>query len=695
MVERKLASRNNPSGHERTLRAAMEFSSERYSVNATDIGAVSDLLIDKTDVDRFIEKTNRDRSGLPPYEIHEMRLGDPTKYEGLGPYDGYHRHHQRFINFNPPSAYAGYLIPGDESLKARLRLGRTKTPGYVRPPSHLEVYVTPGVAGALRLVDSALLLPPTRPDPEVVRELRRLLVENGLTESTRETLLLGLETLEKQVLNDNVVIPKWTYVSHMAETSLAHGEFKLCDITSDGQVDLKDLANVIDVHTRAVLFATVGNPLTVAMKPEVFDGIMRIVQDKMKEHKHPIVVVADTIYEQYRRDHESRIDAVQRALKLDAAGIKVPVIEMSSFSKMLAIPGERVGYARILWDPDVFPEERPDFLKSLRNIYGPSLNPVACSVQRALGALYSSVRTRLPVEEELAPVAAILTALVELGKDRKELPITLGDTQILLRDKNAREANHFPKNIKPHVEAMGVPGGFYSCRKVANKTRKIANRVLGRYGIDIDSEYVLGLCSKLEAAGLIEMVKIDDVHFFKPKCHVPAVPRNPDDGQLELYGLASNPDWMNIVSKCSIPTEDVLYQTHKKMMRDNVFERVMHFARGIDKMHQEGLGVYLHPSYYDEKGELDPSRFNAFYVLWGFDKFRENNGGASQARVLAEKCVELGRPIIACVPGESFLPSELRRTEPSYIRAVALLPIEKLNEVLKTISLVAREIKNG
>lgn len=674
---------------EKAFRAASEFHSERYMVGGTDIGAVSDLLIDKTDVDHFIESVNRGRSMAPFYEVHEMRLGDPTKYEGLGPYHGFHRHLQRFINFNPAAAYAGYLIHGDESLKARLRMGRTKTPGFIHPPPHLEVYITPGVAGALRLIDNALLLPPAVPDPDVIKELRRLLAEDSPT--AKGGILAALDVLEERVTKDNIVIPKWTYVSHMAETSLAHGEFRLCGLTKDGQVDLEELETVIDKNTRAVLVATVGNPLTVAMKPEVFDQMLRIVRRKMSEFSHPIAVVADTIYEQYRRDRESRLDAIQRALKLDQEGVKVPVIEMSSFSKMLAIPGERVGYARILWDPELFPEVRPDFLKSLRNIYGPSLNPVACSVQRALGSLYNSIRARLPCEEELAPLAAVLTALSELPKDRKELPITLGDTQIIMRDREAREENRYPKNMKSELERMGVEKGFYSARKVANKTRKMANRVLGRYGIDLDSENVLAICNKLEEAGLIERVKVDEVDFFRLKERIPQIQRT-EDGQLDLYHISSDHEWVQIAFRCKLETEDVLYQEHKKHMRDTVFQRVTHFAKGLDRIRQDGLGVYLHPSYYDENGNLDLERFNAFYVLFGFEKFRVFSGGQSQARLLAEKCVEIGRPIIACVPGESFLPAEIRQSEDSYVRAVALLPLEKLDQVLQTIRLVAREI---
>lgn len=673
----------------RSLIGASEFSSERYSVKGVHIGRVTDLLIDRTDVDRFIDEINHGRAGLSPLQIMEMRLGDPTKYDGLGPYDGFHRHLKRFINFEPSLSYAGYLIPGDESLKARLRVGRTKTPGFIHPPSHIEVTLTPGVAGALRLVNSALLLPPTglNPEPGILDELEKKLAGGALRPGDQEYLLTIVRQWKGGVDPENVVIPKWTYVSHMAETSLAHADFRLCNIDSEGQVDLRDLESVIDRNTRAVLFATVGNPLTVAMKPQVFDDIVRVVHRKMSEFRHSIVVLADIIYEQFRRDRSCRIDPIQQVLK---SGLKVPVVEMSSFSKMLAIPGERVGFIRVLWDQDLFQDERRDFFKALKNVYGPMLDPVACSVQRALGSMYTSIKAKLPVEENLAPIAAVMMAMDELGQTN-EVPITFGDTQILFRDKESREKDLVPRRLIPELKKMGIEKGFYSCRKIANRTRKIANMVLGRYGIDLDSDKVRGICATLEGAGLAESKEKDEVVFYRLTEAVPKLDKD-DDGQLKLYKISELSEWSDIAKRCGIGTEDVLYQNHKKHMRDTVFERVMYFANGLDKMRRDGMGVYLHPAYYDEQGNLDPSRFNAFYVLWGFERLRRKSAGPSQARLLAEKCVELGRPIIACVPGEAFIPLEIREEETSFIRSVALLPRHKLDAVLQTIGLVAREI---
>ncbi|MFN7990567.1 MAG: aminotransferase class I/II-fold pyridoxal phosphate-dependent enzyme [Candidatus Micrarchaeia archaeon] len=692
-MEKKLAAKDPTPYSSRNIRAAAEFSSKRYAEKGLYLGMVSDLLIDQTDVDRYLKGLRNQSGDAQSLGIHEMRLGDPTKYEGLGPYEGFHRSFQRFIRFNPASSYAGYLIPGDDSLKTRLRMGRTKTPGFIHPPDHVEVILTPGVAGALRILNMALLLPPCHhnPDPLVMDELERRLVNNSLSADDVSYLLAFVRTLRQEVSPDNVVIPKWTYVSHMAEASLAHADFKLCNITADGQVDVDDLNKVIDQHTRAVLFATVGNPLTVAMKPDIFDSILQTVDGKMAEYGHPIAVLADIIYEQYRRDRSSRIDPIQRTLKM---GIKVPVMEMSSFSKMLAIPGERVGFIRVLWDPDLFPSERRDFFKALKNVTGPTLNYVACSVQRALGTLYTAIRSKLPVEEELAPLAAVLTALSDLSES-KEMAITFGDTQLFFREKEIREREVVPKNVKAALAEMGIERGYFSARKVANKTRKIAYKQLKRYDVDLDSDMVLEIGKVLEAAGFITSITKDEVTFFKLTKQAPKLERD-QNGKLKLYRISENSAWREVAEKCGVGTEDVLYQDHKKMMRDTVFDRVRYFANGIDNMAREGIGVYLHPSYYDEKGELDHSRFNAFYVLWGFEKLRRYiPNGPSQARVLAEKCVEMRRPIIACVPGENFVPSEMRTDETSIIRAVALPPISELDAILQTIRLVARELENS
>ncbi len=679
----------------RVMRAASVFAEERYSTRGIHLGMVSDFLIDKTDVGEFIKELNSRDAGSRKREILEMRLGDPTakEYEDIGPYPGYDRHSRRFKNFNSSESYAGYLIQGDEQLKARVRLGRTKTPGYIHPPAHMEVYITGGVAGGLRLSSTALLLPPTehKPDLAKLEDLERRLKGGESTEGLREDLLGLVQALKTESAPDEVIIPKYTYVSHMAEIALAHADFIMCDITKEGQVDLDDLSRVINRNTRAVLFATVGNPLTTAMKPELFDRILELVAQKSEEYGAPIVVIADTIYEQFRRDRSSRIDAIQRALK---AGSKVPMIELSSFSKMLSIPGERAGFARVLWEPSLYPDRRASFLKAMNNVYGPGLGQVSVSVQRALGSMYSGISAKLPVEEELAPIAAVMAALAELSGS-KEPQISHGDTDLFFRDKAARESGWDNRKEKEALQRAGVGEGYFSVKKLANRARKIAGEELKLYGVDLKPSLVFDIGRRLEEAGYVTSEHADEVTFFKLVGKVPRLERH-EHGGLRLYRISERSDWQEVARQCKVVTEDVLYQEHKKQMRDNVHQRVFYFAQGLDQMRREGLGVYLHPAYYNESGELDPARFNAFYVLWGFERLKKYQSGApSQARLLAEKCEALGKPIIACVPGESFLPSELKEEETSYIRSVALLPVERMDAVLEIIRLAARELDCG
>ncbi|MEW6723123.1 MAG: aminotransferase class I/II-fold pyridoxal phosphate-dependent enzyme [Candidatus Micrarchaeota archaeon] len=657
-------------------RGASVYLSQRYSERAHHLGRIRDVVFNETDVDKAIAFATN--NGQETYPILEGRLGDPTKYPGLHSYDGYHRHLRRYTSFHGAADYDGYAIAGDKDLKLRLVDGGYRRSGQEPIPEYLRVFITPGVAGALRLLSEALLLPPNQHVPDLARlEAIRPDLESGLDlRGHTEFLLSVLEDVKRGVKPDNVVIPVWTYVSHLAESFRSHGDVRLCDIGSDGQINLAQLKETIDEHTRVVLFATVGNPLSVAMEPEKFDQVLYAVAEKMWEYGHPIIVVADVIYEQFRRDSDKEIDAIQRALRL---GYGVPVVEMSSFSKMMAIPGQRVGFMRILWDPRTFPDERSDFFDTMNYLYWPTLCPVSRHVQRALGDMYTHMRRGSPVEEELAPLAAVLYALKELSE--------------------MKGAGHkFPifsyEETAERIKQMGIPDDYYSHKLIASRTRKIANQVLAGYGVDIHSGKVRELGKKLQDAGLVDVIEKEDLVFYRLREDIPPLKKD-DEGQLKLYGISSWAPWEDIAKRCKVPTEDELYREHKKMMREIVHKRVLYFAEKLDEMRREGVGVYLHPTYYDENGRLDPDRLNAFYILWGFTDLKTYSPNLSQAAQFAYKCVELRLPIVACVPGELFVPYELRSDDTSYNRIVALQPTDVMDQQLSIIRKVARELSRG
>jgi len=689
----------------------------------------------KTPVDDRINDIRK--VSVNPVRVLDMCFGDPSRYPDMGPYDGVHRFLRRYLNFHDnPRACASYDIWGDSEFTGQMRRGSANIEeGDLEVPKHVAVYPTAGVAGALRMILPAIILPPG---------------EDGV--------------------RDNVIVPKWTYLSHSAEAAFALGEVRSCALDRKGQVDLDHLFKIMDSNTQAVILATVGNPLGTAMSPELFDEMVLRVHAKMLEFNHPIIVIADTIYEHFRRRREERIDAIQRVLRL---GLEVPIIETSSFSKMFAMPGYRLGFYRALWRVGGdFPDEREDFFTALNTVYGTTLCPVPNIIQKAVGSLYAAIQSKLPVEEELAPVAAVLVSLKDLRENRGG-----GDTHTMMPEE-------VPEEI---VRRLGFdPEVWFTTSAIAKRTRKLANPELGKYNVDIDTSKVEEIGEILEKAGYIEKTQIrvsrskmvdiltasilkfgrlehqlyigmensimkhnirltdnerrwiiedqmdvvlkatlrdpDEVRgevrgvqeefailapaklerenemvtltFYKlmDSARVPNIPRT-EDNKLVLEGISQKDySWVQFAKACNLPTEDALYEHMKKGKRANFELRTDYFLRGLDQMGKEGLGVYLHPAYYDDEGNLAPERLNSFYVLFGFQKLK---GGSCQSADLVSKCDELGKPLLKFTPGEVFLPADDRGPEDSYIRAVTLDSTDKIDEVLGLIRHIATYLAAG
>jgi len=620
------------------------YKTSEYRERAGHIRRIGDAAFNFTDADAYIKKVNAERNDPnEPYPIIEGRYGDPTFYQGIGSYRGFKRFMQRYEHFKSSSDSNGYRISGNPRLKARLIKGWTQAPGYIPVPPHVGIYITPGVSGALDQIAAALILPP-----------------------------------REKTGADNIVMPLWTYMTHLALVFKHQGEVKTCGISGEGQIDLESLERKIDENTKGILFATVGNPLSTAMEPDIFDNIIRLVSKKMEEFGKPIVIIADVIYEPFRRNQAKRIDPIQRAIKLD---LGVPIIETSSFSKMMAIPGHRVGHLRYLWDPHSFPDYREDFTTSLELIYWPTLCPVSNQPQAALGDLFDSTNKKYPVEEELAPLAAMLVSLKELMKTKGGI-----NTDTLFKKEESRS----------RLKEWDVPDGFFSSSIIAKTARKMANASLQAYSADINPETVEKFGRTAKDAKLVEEIERTNeegvtIKFYRLRedILIPDIPIV--DGQLQLFGISSKLDWIHMAALCGIETENGKYQEHKEYMRRTVFERVYHLAEGLDSLRSDG--VYLHPAYYGPDGKLDPDRFNSLFLLWGIEGLRSYSPeGPSQAARVAMKCVESGLPIIADVPAELFLPREERNYQTSYLRHVSLQPKKEMDAMLDIIRIITRDL---
>lgn len=707
------------------------FHSERYDSRGQHLAEMRRRQFGKTPVNDRIDAALKENRGL---KVLNMSFGDPSRYPDMGPYEGVHRFLRRYLNFHDnPQACASYSIWGDPQFIAQVRRGSAYIEDdLLEVPEHVAVYPTAGVAGALRMIAPAILLPPG---------------ENGA--------------------RDNVIVPKWTYLSHSAEAVFALADVRSCRLREDGQTDLDYMSHILDRNTRAVILATVGNPLSTAMEPSLFDEMLEMIQHKMYQFGHPIVLVADTIYEHFRQNRADRIDAIQHALRLD---VEVPVIETSSFSKMMAMAGYRLGFYRAYWRRTTsFREERHDFFTALNTVYGTTLCPVPNIVQKAVGSLYVAINSRQPVEEELAPVAAVLTSLKDLTDKRGG-----GDTHTMMPEE-------VPEAV---VKRLALdPGVWFTSSALAKRTRKLANHELGKYNVDIHTPKVEEIVERLIAAGYVEKrelkvprQKMIDIlmsavleygrmehkllaaakkavmemgtqmteeqvgllarrqleqvtgenisrlgvpHYepaleqsmgllfpdedaveetvpmvfyrLKKGIGVPPIERD-EDGKLMLEGISSDYSWARVGKKCDLPTEDSLYEEHKKSRRESCYERTAYFVEQIDKMAKEGLGVYIHPAYYGGYNDLVPDRLNAFYVLFGFERLSKH---PCQAAELVTLCKELGKPLLMFTPGEVFLPPGDKEDDDSYIRAVTLDRTEDMDKVLSVIRRVASYLARG
>jgi aspartate/methionine/tyrosine aminotransferase len=703
------------------------FRTKRYRRRAEHIAEMHFRQFATTPVNHEIARIQEVKMNYP---VQEVWFGDPARFEGLEAYEGVERFFRRYINFHSSRDYSHYMIRGCPELMEQLRPGTSK-PDEELPKAykHLKIYITSGVAGALRIISPAILLPP-----------------DGIN-------------------RDNVICPKWTYLSHSAEAALALAEIKSCNIRKDGQVDLQHMEKLIDPDTRAIILATVGNPLSIAMKHESFESMLRLVRRKMEEFGHPITVVADVIYEHFRRPvNGERLDAIKKAISM---GIDVPIMEVTSFSKMMAMAGQRIGSARYLYDPDGdFRDHVEDVVTALEAVYGTTLCPVPSLIQKSLAKLYSYISAGRPVEEELAPVAAVLFSLKQLTEMKGG-----GDTHTMMPDE-------VPAEI---VSKLGLdPEIWFTTSAVAKRTRKLAKVELAKYDVDMDTSRVMSMGEKLSEAGLIEVKRVeverermidivissvlkhgniehkvlaglqkglekvgvsigegqqkivvneivaelsgttlkrmeegayeyeelkDDfqvtgnadsrkvvLEFYRLRDPVNIPDIEIEDGQLDLYEISEYAEWVEISNLLGLPTEDKNYVRFKEERRKEIWERVGYFVNRIEEMRQAGLDVYMHESYYDEEGNLVPERIDGFYVLIGFDKLRDHE---CQAADLVGICVRHKLDILGTTPGELFLPDDTRGKGDSYLRIVALHPRDKMEEVLDVIEDLAVILASG
>ncbi len=150
----------------------------------------------------------------------------------------------------------------------------------------------------------------------------------------------GLNVVFKAILNpgDEVITPSPFFVEYRFYAANFGGKLVLAETKPDFSLDIERIESLINERTKAVLINNPNNPTGVVYKAQEIEELSRILEKKTKEFGRIIYLISD---EPYRKIVYNGVH-VPPILKMYKYSIVV-----SSFSKELSIPGERLGYIAV------------------------------------------------------------------------------------------------------------------------------------------------------------------------------------------------------------------------------------------------------------------------------------------------------------------------------------------------------------
>ncbi|MGB9616200.1 MAG: pyridoxal phosphate-dependent aminotransferase, partial [Desulfomonilaceae bacterium] len=154
-----------------------------------------------------------------------------------------------------------------------------------------------------------------------------------------------LNVVLKTILNpgDEVVIPKPYFVEYGFYVDNHGGQAVTVTSLKDFSLDLAAIEAAISPKTAAVLINSPNNPTGRVYPEQQIRDLGQLLERKSQEHGRAIVLISDEPYRAIAYDNV----AVPSILKSYRNSITV-----TSFSKDLSIPGERLGYIAVSPDMD-------------------------------------------------------------------------------------------------------------------------------------------------------------------------------------------------------------------------------------------------------------------------------------------------------------------------------------------------------
>lgn len=182
--------------------------------------------------------------------------------------------------------------------------------------------------------------------PETRRAVAEVLVEQtGLPFNENHIVMTcgaggALNVVLKTLLDqgDEVIVLSPFFVEYKFYIDNHGGVLKVVPTTAEFKLDLNAISDAVTARTKAIIMNSPNNPTGVVYDADSLSGLGKVLEDREKELGHPVFIISDEPY-----------------AKIVYDGIIVPSvfnhiknsIAVTSHSKDLALPGERIGYIAV------------------------------------------------------------------------------------------------------------------------------------------------------------------------------------------------------------------------------------------------------------------------------------------------------------------------------------------------------------
>ena len=182
--------------------------------------------------------------------------------------------------------------------------------------------------------------------PETRRAVAEVLAEQtGLTFNENHIVMTcgaggALNVVLKTLLDqgDEVIILSPFFVEYKFYTDNHGGVCKIVPTTADFTPDLNAIGEAVTARTKAIIINSPNNPTGVVYEAESLAGLGGLLEAREKELGHPVYVISDEPYAKIVYDGIT-VPSVFKYIKNS--------IVVTSHSKDLALPGERIGYIAV------------------------------------------------------------------------------------------------------------------------------------------------------------------------------------------------------------------------------------------------------------------------------------------------------------------------------------------------------------